>query len=76
LAPLIAHAQDLILILVNPFVRHDMPPKNARGILDRLNEIRLDEAHHGPEGARRFDYVPPYILRGLEAPHIEFTATP
>ncbi|TDG07078.1 patatin-like phospholipase family protein [Paraburkholderia guartelaensis] len=39
LAPLIAHAQDLILILVNPFVRHDMPPKNARGILDRLNEI-------------------------------------
>ena len=39
LAPLISHAQDLILILVNPFVRHDMPPKNARGILERLNEI-------------------------------------
>ena len=39
LAPLIAHAQDLILILANPFVRRDMPPKNARGILDRLNEI-------------------------------------
>ncbi|MBB5460865.1 patatin-like phospholipase family protein [Paraburkholderia sp. Cpub6] len=39
LAPLIAHAQDLILVLANPFVRHDMPPKDARGILDRLNEI-------------------------------------
>jgi cytochrome P450 len=45
-------------------------------ILDRLNEIRLDEADHGPEGARRFDYVPLSILRGLEAPYIEFTATP
>jgi cytochrome P450 len=45
-------------------------------ILDRLKEIRLDEAHHGLEGARRFDYVPLYILRGLEALHIEFTATP
>ncbi|MBC8747431.1 MULTISPECIES: patatin-like phospholipase family protein [Paraburkholderia] len=39
LAPLIGHAQDLILVLANPFVRRDMPPKDARGILDRLNEI-------------------------------------
>jgi cytochrome P450 len=45
-------------------------------ILDRVNEIRLDEARHGPEGARRFDYVPLYILRGLEALHIEFNPTP
>ena len=43
-------------------------------ILDRLNDIRIDEAHHGPAGDRRFDYVPLYILRGLEALHIEFTA--
>jgi cytochrome P450 len=43
-------------------------------ILDRLIDIRLDEAHHGPAGNRRFDYVPLYILRGLEALHIEFTA--
>jgi len=34
-----------------------------------------DETHHGPPGDRRFDYVPLYILRGLEALHIEF-ATP
>ena len=43
-------------------------------ILDRFNDIRLDEDHHGPPGDRRFDYVPLYILRGLEALHIEFTA--
>jgi cytochrome P450 len=43
-------------------------------ILDRLKDIRLDEAWHGPPGDRRFDYVPLYILRGLEALHIEFTA--
>jgi cytochrome P450 len=43
-------------------------------ILDRLNDIRLDETRHGPPGDRRFDYVPLYILRGLEALHIEFTA--
>jgi cytochrome P450 len=43
-------------------------------ILDRLTDIRLDEAQHGPAGDRRFDYVPLYILRGLEALHIEFTA--
>ena len=44
-------------------------------ILDRLKEIRLDETQHGPAGNRRFDYVPLYILRGLEALLIEFTAT-
>jgi cytochrome P450 len=43
-------------------------------ILDRLTDIRLDEAQHGPAGDRRFDYVPLYILRGLEALYIEFTA--
>ena len=45
-------------------------------ILDRLKDIRLDEARHGPPGDRRFDYVPLYILRGLEALHIEFTPNP
>jgi hypothetical protein len=44
--------------------------------LDRLKDIRLEEARHGRPGDRRFDYVPLYILRGLEALHIEFTANP
>jgi cytochrome P450 len=43
-------------------------------ILDRLGDIRVDEAQHGLPGDRRFDYVPLYILRGLEALHIEFSA--
>jgi cytochrome P450 len=43
-------------------------------ILDRLKDIRIDEAQHGTPGDRRFSYVPLYILRGLEALHIEFIA--
>ncbi|MGB9305549.1 MAG: cytochrome P450 [Mycobacterium sp.] len=43
-------------------------------ILDRLKDIRLDESWHGPAGDRRFQYVPLYILRGLEALHLEFDA--
>jgi cytochrome P450 len=43
-------------------------------ILDRFNDIRIDEAQHGPPADRRFNYVPLYILRGLEELHIEFTA--
>lgn len=43
-------------------------------ILDRFNDIRIDEAQHGPPGNRRFSYVPLYILRGLEELHIEFAA--
>ena len=30
-------------------------------------------AHHGPAGARRYQYVPTYILRGLTRLHLEFT---
>ena len=39
LSPLVDVAQDLILVMVNPLVRQDMPPRNAPDILDRLNEI-------------------------------------
>jgi cytochrome P450 len=42
-------------------------------ILDRMRDIRLSEEHHGPAGARRFDYEPTWVLRGLHALHIEFT---
>jgi cytochrome P450 len=45
-------------------------------ILDRLSDIRISETQHGPPEARRFDYVPLYILRGLQALHIEFAAKP
>ncbi|RYE50696.1 MAG: cytochrome P450, partial [Rhizobiaceae bacterium] len=41
-------------------------------LLSRLGNIRLSEAHHGPEGARRFDYEPTYVLRALKTLHLEF----
>jgi cytochrome P450 len=42
-------------------------------ILDRMRDIRLSEEHHGPPGARRFDYEPTWVLRGLSKLHLEFT---
>jgi cytochrome P450 len=42
-------------------------------ILERMRDIRLSEEHHGPPGARHFDYEPTWVLRGLSNLHIEFT---
>jgi cytochrome P450 len=42
-------------------------------LLERMEDIRISEAVHGPEGARRYEYVPTYILRGLTRLHLEFT---
>jgi cytochrome P450 family 150 subfamily A5 len=44
-----------------------------RRFLDRMDVIRVSEAHHGPAGARRFEYDPTYMLRGLKELHLEFT---
>lgn len=41
--------------------------------LNRLQDIRISEAEHGPPGARRYDYEPTYLLRGLTKLHIEFS---
>ena len=41
-------------------------------LLDRTTDIRISEAQHGPVGARRYQYIPTYILRGLTALHLEF----
>jgi cytochrome P450 len=41
-------------------------------LLDRMDNIRISESEHGPVGARRYDYVPTYILRGVSRLHIEF----
>jgi cytochrome P450 len=43
-------------------------------ILDRMAEIRIDEAEHGPAGARRYEYPKTYMLRGLERLHLRFRA--
>jgi cytochrome P450 len=42
--------------------------------LDRMRDIRICDAEHGPAAARRYDYVPTYLLRGLAALHLEFNA--
>ena len=42
LSPLLDHAQDLLLVLVNAFHRDGMPPHSAPAILDRLNEVTFN----------------------------------
>jgi cytochrome P450 family 150 subfamily A5 len=42
-------------------------------LLDRVSDIKISEAHHGPAGARRYEYAPTYILRGLTRLHLELT---
>ena len=42
-------------------------------LLDRTSNIRLDEDKHGPPDARRFRYVPTFILRGLTRLYLECT---
>ncbi|MCV7317056.1 cytochrome P450 [Mycolicibacillus parakoreensis] len=42
-------------------------------ILDRMDDIRIDEGKHGPAGDRRFTFEPTFILRGLTELHLEFT---
>jgi cytochrome P450 len=41
-------------------------------LFDRSEMFSLDEARHGPESARRYEFLPSYILRGLEALHVRF----
>ena len=40
-------------------------------LLDRTADIRISEAVHGPAGARRYEYLPTYILRGLRCLDLE-----
>ena len=41
-------------------------------IFDRMAEIHIDEAEHGPADARQFEYEPNYTQRALRAVHIQF----
>jgi cytochrome P450 family 150 subfamily A5 len=42
-------------------------------VLDRMEDIRIADSHHGPVGDRRFEFSPTWMLRGLENLHLEFT---
>nr|WP_067680670.1 cytochrome P450 [Nocardia miyunensis] len=41
-------------------------------LLDRTTDIRIDEKVHGPADARKYTYVPTFVLRGLTELHLEF----
>jgi cytochrome P450 len=43
-------------------------------LLARTSTITLSGTHHGPEGARRFEYAATYLLRGLNALHLQFAS--
>jgi cytochrome P450 len=43
-------------------------------ILDRMADIRINESDHGPADARRYDFEPTFVMRGLTALNIEFRA--
>jgi cytochrome P450 len=45
-------------------------------LLARTSRISVSEDHHGPQQSRRFDYAPTYLIRGLNALHLQFTASP
>ena len=59
----------------SPLARSEVRVSIER-LLARLGNIRLSEAHHGPEGARHFDYENTYILRAMKELHLEFDAIP
>ncbi|OBH72542.1 cytochrome [Mycobacterium mantenii] len=42
-------------------------------ILDRMADIAITEAEHGPADARRYTYDPTWQMRGLSELHLEFT---
>ncbi|OBK22441.1 cytochrome P450 [Mycobacterium asiaticum] len=42
-------------------------------ILDRMADIGLSEAHHGPAGEHHYEFEPTFILRGLRELHVTFT---
>ena len=42
-------------------------------MLDRTRDIRISAEHHGPPDARRYRFVPTYMLRGLAELHLELT---
>jgi cytochrome P450 family 150 subfamily A5 len=42
-------------------------------LFDRTGTITISEREHGPAGARRYDYLPTFFLRGLQRLSLELT---
>ncbi|OBB22619.1 cytochrome [Mycolicibacterium peregrinum] len=45
----------------------------VRRLLDRMQDITIDESAHGPVGQRNYAYEPTFLLRGLTELNITFT---
>lgn len=45
-------------------------------ILDRTSAIWISEEHHGPPGARRYQYRPSQLSRPMTSLHLEYTPAP
>jgi cytochrome P450 family 150 subfamily A5 len=41
-------------------------------LFDRTSEIRVSESAHGPVDARRYEYLPTYMIHGLRQINLEF----
>ena len=42
-------------------------------LLDRMEDIRISESHHGPADDRHWEYTPTWMLRGHDRLYLEFT---
>ncbi len=54
-----------------PLVRSDARV-TLEHMLDRVADIRISDAEHGPSGERRYQYTDSWILHGLDSLHLEF----
>lgn len=45
-------------------------------LLDRMADISISAAHHGPPEHREYAYDPTFIMRGLSALHLQFRPVP
>lgn len=57
-----------------PLVRAESAVAIER-LLARTSDIRISEKAHGPAGARRFHFMPTFVLRGLTSLTLEFDPT-
>lgn len=55
----------------SPLARNEVRVSLER-ILSRMDNIRVSDSHHGPEGARKFNYEPTYVLCALKDLYLEF----
>jgi hypothetical protein len=72
-----AHAEGLAPRYVAPGTldEHVAQMQRVKAILfeARVSIARLLDRMTGPAGARRYEYAPTYILRGLQKVHLDYT---